>query len=128
MRNPFWYRADDYYQVYAWDVVDIFFATTVASLPALNGLLDTSIIRLKSLGASSAWIFSRIRLYGSSSQNPHGDNTRLSDRLDGKSFGYSAGDKQTSSSDQFEEPVLHERVNIELHRPVSGSHIQGKSP
>ena len=33
---------DDFDRVYAWDVVGIFFATVVASLPALNGVLDQS--------------------------------------------------------------------------------------
>lgn len=34
---------DDYCTVYAWDVVDIFFATIVASLPTLNGIVDQAI-------------------------------------------------------------------------------------
>lgn len=34
---------DDYYTIFAWDIVDISFAIIVASLPTLNGLVDNAI-------------------------------------------------------------------------------------
>lgn len=45
---------DDYYELYAWDVVDISFATIVASLPPLNGLFDLALLKLKTWGSVSA--------------------------------------------------------------------------
>ena len=45
--------SDDYYYIYAWDVVDIFFATAVASLPALNVLADNMVEKLRSISLGS---------------------------------------------------------------------------
>ena len=39
-------RQDDDYSIYAWDVVDVFFATIVASSPALNGLTDRYVAKV----------------------------------------------------------------------------------
>lgn len=38
-----------YYEIYAWNTVDICFAVIVASLPALNSLLDAGIEKFKSI-------------------------------------------------------------------------------
>ena len=56
---------DDYYAIYAWDVVDISFATIVASLPALNDLGETLGNKWKSLDAQ-AGSWSKIYIFGSS--------------------------------------------------------------
>ncbi|KAI2626748.1 hypothetical protein GGR54DRAFT_483420 [Hypoxylon sp. NC1633] len=54
LRNVDIFRYNDditwqYYEVYAWNIVDICFAVIVASLPALNHLLDIWLDQLKGL-------------------------------------------------------------------------------
>lgn len=122
----FWYAdsgADDYYQVYAWDVVDIFFATIVASLPALNGVVDAGLGKMKALGSTSAsTLLSRLRAFGNSSPDTRDYDTQLSDKGAGKLFrdGFGAVEgvkKSRNASDQFDEPILNREADIELQRP-----------
>ena len=52
------YNTDNLNRVYAWDVVDIFCALIVASLPTLNGVIDAGISSLKtwaSVSRTSTW-------------------------------------------------------------------------
>lgn len=72
---------DDYYELYAWNVVDIFFATIVASLPALNGVFDSAISRLQSWGSISATqLVGKFRSVKNSSRGSRSHNSRLSDK------------------------------------------------
>ena len=61
--------------LYAWDIVDIFFATIVASLPPLNGLAEKGIDRIKSSKLFSGdSLRSKIRLLVSSEPSSHPGN------------------------------------------------------
>ena len=68
--------AEDYtwstLQTISWTVVDITFSAAVASLPALNGLFETAIMKVTS--QSSAWLSWR---YGSGSKGQGSDETEL---------------------------------------------------
>lgn len=113
---------DDYYQLYAWDVIDIFFATIVASLPVLNGLVDEGIAKAKALGLKSNFsILNRFRSFGIPPQGNDEYDTRLSDKGIDKVFKSSFGalggkQKLRNASDQFNEPILRHEADIELQR------------
>lgn len=119
---------DDYYQVYAWDVVDIFFATTVASLPALNGVVDVVIAKLKALGSTSASsLLGRVHTFGLTFQRTGEFGAQLSDKSTGKTSSHSfvavEGDKNSRNApDQFDEPILSQAADFELQRP--GEHFR----
>lgn len=103
---------DHYYQVYAWDVIDIFFATIVASLPALNGLVDVAIGTLKAFGSTSrSSLLSRLRSFGISSQGTGDNSIQLTDK---DSFGAVEGDKNLGNdSHQFDESILRQVADLE---------------
>ena len=111
----------DYYPVYAWDVVDIFFATIVASLPALNGLVDQSVARLKQWGStSSSWLLNNA--FGSSNSN----SERLPSKVTKDAF-HDKFIRQGKSLDSKESqepmtPIISRPSDIELQRP---SHYNG---
>ena len=121
---------DDYYELYTWDVVDISFATIVASLPPLNGLIDLALFRLKSWGSETA-----TRLMGKFRSSPfalgigsrpgasqtYNDNTRLSakesheaitpaDTDDGRRFSFSFDFHQYSYRDPSSSPDREENI------------------
>lgn len=104
-------QSDDYYDIYAWNVVDIAFATIVASLPALNSLEDTFVRKVKqwSIGlklGSSLSFLSKFRTLGSRNTQrnlPLEDIAKSS--MDGKS--------SNKSSDSFD-PAIYRQINMEL--------------
>ena len=115
------YNPDNLYRVYAWDVVDIFFALIVASLPALNGVIDAGISRLKTWASvSTTSLFGRASNFGASSQHSRGYDTRLPDREGNRSFrnGVARG-KESTSSDPFQEPILAQEGDMELQHPAN---------
>lgn len=83
----------DYYAVYAWNVVDIFFATIVASLPSLNGVIEQVIRKVKATGLRSG-----------------------KDLL--SKFGFAASYKR-STSQKDTEGRFRQLVDIELQSPPS---------
>ena len=90
---------DDYCTVYAWDVVDIFFATIVASLPALNGIVDQAIKMVMTWGSSSGLtVFSRLRSLGPINQSSRGFDTKVHPR-----DGFKALSAKGKSSASFEQ-------------------------
>ena len=101
----------DYYYVYAWDVVDIFFATAVASVPALNMLADRFFSALvsfttgsKASGSSNENILKRIRSFGLS-QRHSATTSDSAANASGKYF------KQSSESFH---PIILRRTDLEL--------------
>lgn len=103
-----------------WDGIDIFFATVVASFPALNGILDIFLLRLKTWDSSSSTsLLKRLRMFDLSSQNSRHNRTRLTDGDTRKRFHVSAmGRNRSNSLDPFEEPILRQELDVELQRPV----------
>ena len=101
----------DYYYVYAWDVVDIFFATAVASVPALNMLADGFFSALvsfttgsKASGSSKENILKIIRSFGSSQR--HGTTTSDSTA--------NANSKYSKQSSESFHPIILRRTDFEL--------------
>lgn len=109
----------DYYTIYAWNIVDIFFATIVASLPALNGVLDQGIKKMMTIGSgSSSGLLSWFQSLVSNNWNSQSYGTKLSDKDAGN--GFSKGltrDKSSVAFRQLEEPILHRAADIELQSP-----------
>lgn len=103
-----------------WDGIDIFFATVVVSFPALNGILDIFLLRLKTWGSSSSTsLLKRLRMFDLSSKNSRHNRTRLTDGDTRKRFHVSAmGRNRSNSLDPFEEPILRQELDVELQRPV----------
>lgn len=93
-------------------MVDIFFATIVASLPALNGVVDIAIGTLIAFGSkSSSSLLSRLRSFGISSQGTGDDSTQLTDK---DSFGAVGEDTNLgNNSDQFDESILRRDAALE---------------
>lgn len=93
-------------------MVDIFFATIVASLPALNGVVDVAIRNLIAFGSkSSSSLLSRLRSFGISSQDTGDDSTQLTDK---DSFGAVEEDTNLgNNSDQFDESILRRDAALE---------------
>lgn len=86
-----------------WDGIDVFFATIVASFPALNGVLGACPLRLKTWG---------VRTLGAPSQKPRRPNS-------GQWFRSStAGGRKPRSFSQLEAPNLPGEMDGELQRPV----------
>ena len=115
------YNTDNLDRVYAWDVVDIFFALIVASLPTLNGVIDAGISSLKARASfSRTFIFGRFGTLDVSSQHSRSYDTRLPDREGNRSFrnGF-ARDKESPSPDPFQEPILAQKGDMELQRPAN---------
>ena len=115
------YNSDNLYQVFAWDVVDIFFALIVASLPTLNGVIDAGISRLKTWAwVSRTSLFGRFGTFGVLSRHSRGYDIRLRDREGNRSFrnGVARG-KESTSPDPFQEPLLAQDGDMELQRPVN---------
>lgn len=118
---------DDYYELYAWDVVDVFFATIVASLPALNGVVDAGIVNLRALASTSSLsIFGKIRAFSFPSQGTGAHSSRQSEQGAGTISKYRSGaavedKKWRNNSDQFDEPILRRETDIELQLP--GEHL-----
>lgn len=105
----------DDYDVYAWDVVDIFFATIVASLPALDSLIDEGVRKLKSLSSSSSKSF------------PHKDSLTKISSPDSKDCKKSSertisvseeAPKVSWSHDLFVKPVFDAPDNLEVQVPT----------
>ena len=71
---------DDYYSICAWDIVDVLFALVVASLPALNSLIDSSAVRVRAWGShASSLLRANIKsLGGSSSDDSHNEKLGFS--------------------------------------------------
>ena len=112
---------DDYYAVYAWDVVDIFFATIVASLPALNGIIDQGIQKVTTWGSSSGLIlFIKLRSLTSTSQKSRGYDTKAiaGDSRSGFKV-FSATGKTSASFDQHGDTILLNQADIELRSPLT---------
>lgn len=107
MNKSLRYNIDDYYELYAWDVVDIFFATVVASLPALNGVLELAISKTKSWGSVSAMqLRSKIRSFGNGSPGSQTYNTKLSDEESKEGISLHAiHDRSTNRSYLESEPL-----------------------
>ena len=99
--------------------MDVFTATTVASLPALNGIIDAAASKLKTWGLmSSNSLFTRLRSFGTFSQDSKGYNTKLSDQGTPRSFGVGTTvGKNSKTEDNFDEPMLRQGEEIELQRP-----------
>ena len=98
----------------------MFFALIVASLPALNGVIDAGISRLKTWASvSTTSIFGRFSTFGASSQHSRGYDTRLPDREGNRSFRNDAArGKDWTSPDPFQEPMLAQEGDMELQRPT----------
>lgn len=113
---------DDYYTIYAWDVVDGLFATIVASLPALNCVIEASIVRMRILGSHSrSFLRAKIRTLGGSSQDSQTDKLVMSNEGNQSPAIYSVGLRKLDSSDQVsgEEWTYEQDADVELQRPVS---------
>ncbi|KAM0797128.1 hypothetical protein BDR22DRAFT_824635 [Usnea florida] len=107
--------------VYAWDIVDIFFALIAASLPTLNGVINAGISSLKTWASVSKMsVFGRFGAFGVLSQHIRGYDTRLSDREGKRSIrnGVARG-KESTSPDPFQEAILAHEGDIELQRPAN---------
>ncbi|KAL9119287.1 MAG: hypothetical protein Q9187_004162, partial [Circinaria calcarea] len=111
----------DYYDIYAWNIVDIAFATIVASLPALNSLEDTLIRRVKqwsiglNLSGSSSFLSKFLTLSSRAiKRNPPSEDIAESS-MNGK---YS-----NKSSDSFD-PIIHRQIDVELE--TSSAHTGGE--
>ena len=71
---------DDYTSIFAWDAVDISSATIVASLPALNGVIDVGVLKMTAwVSNSSLILLGRIRGLNTSSKYTKDYSTQLSD-------------------------------------------------
>lgn len=121
-----WRRADtdstgDYYDEYAWDVVDIFFATIVASLPALNGLLDYGLKRLRGSVSTATRSFSIASTVSSyvkpppTTPWPGSKNAKIP--LEETSGVGERPPKVSWSHDSFVKPVIDTPVDLELQVP-----------
>lgn len=111
-------KIDDYYDVYAWDVVDIFFATVVASLPALNGLVDDAVKFVKRWGSlSNKSLLGKIRSLSHTSSRDH--RTELSKKDSEQSMSTLKEPPKVSwSSEDFDRPIIHAPADIELQDPA----------
>ena len=112
---------DDTYTVYAWDIVDIFFATIVASLPALNGFLDQGIKKVRAMASgTSIGLLSWFRSTKSTNRSSRSDDAKLYDCKPGHSFQESQREDMCSvSSPQYEKPIQHQAVDIESNSPIT---------
>lgn len=110
-----WRNLDDYYEIYFWDVVDIFFATIVASLPALNGVIDIGVSKLMSWESLvAAQLIAKIRSIGTNSRVSESHLTRLSDQtFKDASNGNNFDDGHSKSLDKFEEPIPGHQLDME---------------
>ena len=117
---------DDYYSIYAWDVVDIFFATVVASLPALNSVVDPAMSKIKSLSFGSKSSQSTTLL-----SSTKGTSRRHQNALSTKSSTAHGGYAKQQSKESLDPQMTH-RADIELtdtledtmdyRNPSSGNH------
>lgn len=114
-------KIDDYYELYAWDVVDIFFATIVASLPALNGVFDIAVSRLKSWGSISATqLVGKFRSVGTDSRGSQSYNTKLSDKESKVASSLNGTEDRSSNSLHiYSEPFSGQQVTHEHGIPLS---------
>lgn len=72
---------DDYTSIFAWDAVDISSATIVASLPALNGVIDVGVLKMKAwVSNSTLTLLGRIRGLNTSSKYTKDYSMQLSDK------------------------------------------------
>lgn len=110
-------RLGDFYTVYAWDVVDIFFATVVASLPALNAPLDAVFGKMKetSLGSKNSGIplLSKLRL-----NTRRGTDAQARTRIEDVSKNH--GPPQISRS--------YMKGGDEVEQRIAGMHINRSEP
>lgn len=101
---------EDYYPIYAWDVVDIFFATVVASLPALNASVDKIFGKIKdySLGSKTSHTsFSfTLRLLGKKSRG----STSRPDSANGSRVPPTIVDS-TAQADEIFQPIMKAQSN-----------------
>ena len=112
----------DVYGDHALDTVDIFFATLVASLPALNGVFDHAVKKVA--GASSdvgVRLISRVRSLGSSIWISQEHSAELPVQAMAKrSSRASNQDRSTVSFQQHDTPCLLQSADIESQsRPTS---------
>lgn len=111
---------DDYYAVYAWDVVDIFFATVVASLPALNGLVDQSLTNLKKWGSNPGILaFAKPHFWTGAYRSSRDGSIPLADKGTKDGFRVTSGPHRgRSSSSHYEEPMKNRPTDVELEFSV----------
>jgi hypothetical protein len=110
---------DDYYELYAWDVVDIFFATIVASLPALNGVFGTAVSSLKSWGSVSATqLVSKLRSVRNRSRGSQDYNTKLSDKESKEESSVDVTEDRSSNRLHTYRERFSDQVNIEYGIPL----------
>ena len=107
--------------VYAWDIVDIFFAKIVASLPALAGFLDQSIKKVKAMASgTSSGLLSWFGSTKSTNRSSRSDDAKLSGCKPGHSFQESQREDMSSAlSPQYEKPIQHQAVDIESSSPIT---------
>lgn len=112
----------DYHTIYALDIVDIFFATIVASLPALNGVLDTFLATTKNWMLSTTETSrSKFRTFAPRFWGSRDYSTHLSGRGTNAIFNnWRKPTKHQLSQVETDETYLQHELDVELHRIQEG--------
>ena len=115
----------DAYSLYALDIVDIFFATIVASLPALNGILDQAIKKLATMVSYTGnGLISKVRSLGSNKWTSQDHIAKFPIQAAAREC---SGDsnlyRSTMSLPQLEAPNLRQFAEIELQSRPTSWHI-----
>lgn len=102
----------------AWNIVDIFFAIIVASLPALNGVLETGVSKMKAWGSTFSSALIKIIRGKASFKHTGVDSMQLSDKRSRATDreNYNIGRKERKSrtrSSLFDESNLGREADVD---------------